>query len=74
MTVRDGGAPGLLSRVTPSRAAALRLPPGLMRLGVRQLRWRVLDPGLPWEVSAAASTRRSAVRRCRAARASPGAC
>jgi len=50
MTVRDGGAPGLLSRVTPSRAAALRLPPGLMRLGVRQLRWRVLDPGLPWEV------------------------
>jgi len=50
MIARDGSAPGLLSRVTPSRAAALRLPPGLMRPGMRQIRRRVLNPGLPWEV------------------------
>jgi len=40
----------LLSRVTPSRASALRLPPGLPRLAARQIGRRVLDPGLPWEV------------------------
>jgi monoterpene epsilon-lactone hydrolase len=28
----------------------LRLPPGLLRQGVRQLGRRVLDPALPWEV------------------------
>jgi epsilon-lactone hydrolase len=50
MTARDGSVPGLLSRVTPSRAAAFRLPPGLMRLGMRQVGRRVLDPRLPWEV------------------------
>jgi len=50
MTARDGSARGLLSRVTPSRAAALRLPPGLMRLGARQIGRHVLDPGLPWEL------------------------
>jgi acetyl esterase/lipase len=50
MTARDASAPGLLSRVTPSRATALRLPPGLMRLCVRQIGRRVLNPGLPWEV------------------------
>ncbi len=48
MTARS--AAGLLSRVTPSRATALRLPPGLMRPCVRQVGRRVLDPGLPWEV------------------------
>src|SRR5262249_30389455 len=50
MTARDGSARGLLSRVTPSRATALRLPPGLMRLGARQIGRHVLDPGLPWEL------------------------
>src|SRR5262249_10357069 len=50
MTMRNGSAAGLLSRVTPSRATALRLPPGLMRPCVRQIGRRVLDPGLPWEV------------------------
>jgi acetyl esterase/lipase len=50
VTARDGSAPGLLSRVTPSRATALRLPPGLMRLCVRQVGRRVHNPGLPWEV------------------------
>ncbi len=50
MTARDGSAPGLLSRVTPSRVTTLRLPPGLMRVGMRQFGRRVLDPGLPWEV------------------------
>jgi acetyl esterase/lipase len=50
MTDRGRGAPSLLSRVTPSRATALRLPPGLMRLGVRQVGRRVLDPCLTWEV------------------------
>ena len=38
---RRGGQP---------RPGNLRLPPALMRLGMRQLRRRVLDPGLPWEV------------------------
>lgn len=50
MTARNGSVAGLLSRVTPSRATVLRLPPGLIRPCVRQIgRW-VLDPGLPWEV------------------------
>ena len=50
MTARHGSAAGLLSRVTPSRATAVRMPPGLMRPWVRQIGRRVLDPGLPWEV------------------------
>jgi acetyl esterase/lipase len=50
MTMRNGGAAALLSRVTPSRATALRVPPRLMSPCVRQLGRRVLDPGLPWEV------------------------
>ena len=50
MTALGGSAPGLLSRVTPSRATALRLPPALMRLGMRQVGRLVLDPRLPWEV------------------------
>jgi acetyl esterase/lipase len=50
MTDLGRSAPSLLSRVTPSRATALRLPPGLMRLGVRQIGRRVLDPRLTWEV------------------------
>ena len=33
-----------------SRASSLRLPPALMRPGVRQLGLRVLDPALAWEV------------------------
>jgi acetyl esterase/lipase len=33
-----------------SRARSLRLPPALMRSGIRQLGRRVLDPALPWEV------------------------
>jgi monoterpene epsilon-lactone hydrolase len=49
MAAADGSAPGLLSRVTPSRASALRLPPGLVRLTVPQIGRRVLNPGLPWE-------------------------
>jgi acetyl esterase/lipase len=49
MTARNGSAAGLLSRLTPSGATTLRLPPGLLRPCVRQVgRW-VLDPGLPWE-------------------------
>lgn len=50
MTMRNGSAAGLLSRVTPSRTTALRLPPRLVRPCVRQIGRRVLDPGLPWEV------------------------
>jgi acetyl esterase/lipase len=50
MTGRNGSAAGLLSRVTPSRATAVRLPPGLMRPCLRQIGRRVLDPALPWEV------------------------
>jgi monoterpene epsilon-lactone hydrolase len=41
---RDAG------RARRPRAAALRLPPGLMRLGARQIGRRVLDPALPWPV------------------------
>ena len=37
-------------RTSPRRAGGVRVPPALMRLGVRQLGRRVLDPGLPWEV------------------------
>jgi len=40
-------------RASPTRppgTSALRLPPALLRLGVRQLGRRVLDPDLPWEV------------------------
>jgi acetyl esterase/lipase len=33
-----------------SRAGSLRLPPALMRPGVRQIGRRVLDPALAWEV------------------------
>jgi len=33
-----------------SRASSLRLPPALMRQGVRQIGRRVLDPALAWEV------------------------
>ena len=50
MTARDVSTSRLLSRVTPSRATALRLPPALMRLGMRQVGRLVLDPRLPWEV------------------------
>ena len=50
MSVPNGAVPRRLRRVTPSRAAALRLPPGLMRPFVRQIGRRVLDPGLPWVV------------------------
>ncbi len=42
--------PRRASRTSPPRTSGLRLPPTLMRLGVRQLGRRVLDPGLPWEV------------------------
>jgi epsilon-lactone hydrolase len=38
------------ARTSPARAGALRLPPALARLGMRQLGRRVLDPALPWEV------------------------
>jgi epsilon-lactone hydrolase len=44
MTPRRAG------RTSPPRASRLRVPPALMRLGLRQLGHRVLDPGLPWEV------------------------
>jgi len=50
MTALGGSAPGLLSRVTPSRATALRLPPGVTRLGMRQVGRLVLNPRLPWEL------------------------
>ncbi len=36
--------------MTPRRTGAVRLPPALMRPGVRQIGARVLDPVLPWEV------------------------
>ena len=39
-------APG---RTAASRASRLRLPPALVRPGIRQLGRRVLDPGLAWE-------------------------
>lgn len=39
------------SRMTARRFRPnLRVPPSVMRLGVRQLGRRCLDPGLPWEV------------------------
>jgi len=39
------------SRTSPARRpAGPRLPPALVRLGLRQVRRRVLDPGLPWAV------------------------
>ena len=38
------------ARPSPPRASGLRLPPGLARLGARQLGRRVLNPELPWEV------------------------
>jgi epsilon-lactone hydrolase len=38
------------SRLGPPGTGALRPPPALVRLGMRQLGRRVLDPGLPWEV------------------------
>jgi monoterpene epsilon-lactone hydrolase len=38
------------ARRTSPPGAGLRLPPALLRPGVRQLGRRVLDPGLPWEV------------------------
>ena len=41
---RRGGWKG-----TP-RASSLRLPPALMRPGIRQIGRRVLDPALAWEV------------------------
>ncbi len=37
-------------RARPSGMSGLRLPPALLRLGVRQLGRRALDPDLPWEV------------------------
>jgi len=38
------------ARTSPARTGGVRLPPSLVRLGVRQLGRRVLDPRLPWEV------------------------
>jgi len=37
-------------RKVTSRAGSLRLPPALMRPGVRQIGRRILDPALAWEV------------------------
>ena len=42
-------APGRAGRTAASRASRLRLPPALVRRGIRQLGRRVLDPGLAWE-------------------------
>ncbi|HUJ05737.1 MAG TPA: alpha/beta hydrolase [Streptosporangiaceae bacterium] len=39
----------LAGRARWSPGSGLRLPPAVVRLGVRQLGRRVLDPGLPWE-------------------------
>jgi len=44
MTARPDG------RGSPPRTSGLRVPPALMRLSMRQLGRRVLDPSLPWEV------------------------
>jgi epsilon-lactone hydrolase len=49
MTPRLGGRPGL-SRPRPPRDSVLRVPPALMRRGMRQLGRRVLNPALAWEV------------------------
>jgi len=38
------------ARVSAARTGGPRVPPALMRAGVRQLGRRVLDPALPWEV------------------------
>jgi epsilon-lactone hydrolase len=38
------------SRKGAPRARGLRLPPALMRQGIRQIGRRVLDPAVPWEV------------------------
>jgi len=38
------------SHPSPPRTSGLRLPPAFVRLGVRQLGRRVLDPDLSWEV------------------------
>jgi epsilon-lactone hydrolase len=38
------------SRLGPPGTSAVRPSPALVRLGMRQLGRRVLDPGLPWEV------------------------
>ena len=38
------------SRLGPPGTGAVRPPPALVRLGMRQLGRRVLDPRLPWEV------------------------
>jgi len=38
------------SRLGPPGTSAVRPPPALVRLGMRQLGRRVLDPGLSWEV------------------------
>jgi monoterpene epsilon-lactone hydrolase len=44
------GLPGSgLPRSGLPRSSAVRLPPALLRLGMRQLGRHVLDPGLPWE-------------------------
>jgi acetyl esterase/lipase len=40
--------PRRAGRASLSRAAAVRLPPALLRPGIRQLGRRVLDPGVPW--------------------------
>ena len=42
-------APGRARRTAAARARRLRLPPALVRPGIRQLGRRVLDPGLAWE-------------------------
>jgi epsilon-lactone hydrolase len=49
MTPRLAGRPGL-SRPRPPRDSALRVPPALMRRGMRQLGRRVLNPALAWAV------------------------
>jgi acetyl esterase/lipase len=36
--------------MTPRRGNGLRVPPAVLRLGLRQLGRRALDPGLAWEV------------------------
>jgi acetyl esterase/lipase len=43
-------APRSAGRKGMARASSLRLPPALMRAGIRQLGRRVLDPALAWEV------------------------
>ena len=43
-------APRRAGRKGTPRASSLRLPPALVRAGIRQLGRRVLDPALAWEV------------------------